>query len=120
MRRKDSREVHKCSQQFAGCLDRPFRPAKLLGPQPFHGRGKFRRHLDIPHKFDAPPGKLRPIAQVEILRNGIGLPPAGIHNGSAAPHARRTIEMQKAVCAAACELLYREMGIQAHGLNARK
>jgi hypothetical protein len=105
-------------EQLLACLDRAFRPAVLLGLEAIHVHRQFCRGHDIFQKHELPPLHLRPIAQVEVFREGVMLPSASVFDARFAPDPGGSVEIEEPSAAAAGSLLNDQVPIQKHGLNA--
>jgi len=60
-----------------------------------HLRGQFRGSAELREVDELPALDLCAVAEVEVLGEGILLPPAGIVDGGAAPHASRPVKVHE-------------------------
>ena len=85
-----------------------------------HAVGELSGDADVLEKHEAPPAHLRPIAQVQVLGERIGLPPAGILQAAAAPHAGGAVEVEEAAATVTSSLFEEEVTVQQHALRSRQ
>jgi len=103
-------------QQLARGLDAALRPAVLLGLESVHFHRHFRRRDDLGQVDEPPASELRAIAEVQVLRQRVVLPPAGILDGRATPDARGAVEIEEPAAAVARRVLDDEVPVEEDGL----
>src|SRR6516165_5837749 len=93
-------------------------PAELLVAPDAQRIGKLARHPNCVQVERPPACQLRAVAEVEILGQGVGLPPASRLNCAAAPDPAGAVEWDNAAGPAPRRLLDREVALQHHLLGA--
>ena len=107
-------------QQFFAGLDRTFRPAMLLRLEAVHVHRQLRRRDDVGKEDKFPARELRAVTQIQILRQRVVLPAAGLFDARPPPETGRSVEIEKAAAAAARGLFEQEMAIEKHRLHPRE
>src|SRR5207247_7947477 len=101
-------------------FDEPLRPAALLRLESVHLHRHFSRLDEIGHEHETPSAKLRAIAEIEVLGERVVLPPAGIADRFAAPHAGGAVEIEKPAGPISYAMLEHEVNIEQNRLNIRQ
>src|SRR5260221_5678437 len=107
-------------QEFPAGLDRALCPASLLRLELLHFDRHFGRRDQPGHEDELPPAQLRAIAQIEIFRERIVLPAAGVLDCDAAPNAGSAVEIEEASAAMATAVLENEMTVEQNRLDLRE
>jgi len=105
-------------QKLARGLDPSLGPAPLLHLQGAGPGGDLRGDADVVEKDEAPPRHLGPVAQVEVLGEGVGLPPAGLFQARPTPDPGGAVEVEEAVRRVATPLLEEKVAVEEEGLGA--
>ena len=92
----------------------------LLRLEGVHLDRHFGRRHDVGQEHELPAAQLRAVAQIEIFGQRIVLPPAGVADGLAAPHARRAVEIEEASRAVAAAVLEHEVAVEQDRLDLRE
>src|SRR5437868_8884367 len=85
---------HSWEDLLAG-LDEAFGPAGLLGFEGGHFDGQLGWALHVLEVFELPAAQLGAVAEVRVLGESVVLPPAGLFDGFALPHARSAVEVEE-------------------------
>ncbi len=101
-------------------LDAALGPTFLLDLDGAHLRRQLARHIDAGGEDEAPPGQLRPIAQVEVFGQRRGPPAAGSLYTLASPHPCRPVRVEEQPGAEASLVLDLEVSVQQKSLRARE
>jgi hypothetical protein len=107
-------------QQLEAGLDRSLGPAVLLGLERVHLDRHFGRRDEVGQEVELPALELRPVAQVEIFRQGVVLPAPGVRDGRPPPHAGRAVEVEEVPGAVPPAVLEDEVAVEQDRLNARQ
>ncbi len=99
-------------------LDTPLRPALLLHLHTSHFPGKLAGNSELWQKDEAPAGKLRPIAEIQILGQRSRLPAAGTFDAGAPPHPGRPVEVEEEVGAKTRLVLDLEVRVEEERLGS--
>src|SRR6266498_6128132 len=89
----------------------------LLGLETVHVHRKLGRGGQVSQIDELPAGQLRPVGDVEVLRQGVRLPAADFLEAAAPPYSRRSVEVEEAAGAVAGGVLDDEMAVEEDGLN---
>src|SRR5205814_2282247 len=98
-------------QEFPARLDRSFCPAVLLRLERIHLHRDFGWRDESRHEYELPAAQLRAVAEIEILGQGVVLPPAGVGNRLAPPDPRGTVEVEEEARPIAPTVLEHEMRV---------
>src|SRR5205823_8186694 len=93
-------------------LHRALGPAMRLLLEGDHLRGQFCRRGVLREIDELPSFDLATIAEVEIFRKRVMLPPAAVVDGGAAPHAGGAVEVHEASAAVAGGVLDDEVPVE--------
>ncbi len=104
-------------QKFPGGLDRALGPAMLLRFEGTHFDRQFGGSDDVRQINEAPALHLGPVGQIQIFRQRIVLPAAGIVDACATPDSCRTVEIEEATGEVARTVFNDEMSIQKNRLH---
>jgi len=110
------------AQQFRQELARRLNPS--LGPPPlldFEGAGvvrQLRGNPDVLEEDEAPSVHLCPVADVEVLGEGVRLPSARVLEAFAAPHAAGAVEVEEEAAPVASSVLEEEVPVEEEALGA--
>ena len=107
-------------QQVHARLDRTLRPAMLLRLEAVHIHGQLGRRHQVREENKPPALELRPVAQVQILRQRVMLPTAGIRDARPPPQPGRPVEIEEPPRPAPRRLLQQQMPIEEHRLHPRQ
>ena len=84
-----------CGEQLAAGLNRTLRPPVLLALEAVHVDRQLGRHREV-FQVDEPPAReLRPVGDVEVFGERVGLPASGVLQTGAAPDPRCAVEVEK-------------------------
>src|SRR4051794_11772476 len=89
----------------------------LLRLETVHLDRHFCRRDEIRHEYEAPAPQLRPIAEVEVLRQRVVLPPSGVVDRHTAPDTSGAIEVEEPSAAVAATVFQDEMSIEENRLD---
>ncbi len=103
--------------EFYGGLDRPLGPAVLLALSGGHLDRDLGRADDLRQKFHPPPLELGPIAQIQILREGVRVPPTRVVDGLPPPDPRGAIEVHEEPRPTPGSLLHPEVAVDPKALG---
>jgi len=105
------------SPELAATLNGPFGPAELLTFQSIDLRWDLGRRGHIGQEKKFPASQLGPIAEVQVLRNGIALPSSGLIDTRPSPDASRAAEIHEQPGPVTSRLFHNKMTIQSNGLD---
>jgi len=105
-------------QDLAARLHRPLGPAVLLGLEGVHLHRQFAGNLHLGQEEEALALQLGPVAQIQVLGEGVVLPAAGLADGRFTPDAGGAVEVEEAARAVAGGVLDDEVGFEEDGLDA--
>ena len=101
-------------------LDAALGPTFLLDLYGAHLRRQLARNLHVTQKDEAPPGELRPVAQVEIFSQRCRPPASRILHTRPPPHPGRAVEVEEEPAAEAGLVFDLKVTVQQKGLRARE
>ncbi len=107
----------KPGQELARGLDPSLGPAPLLHLQGARTGRDLGGDTDVVEEDEAPPRHLGPVAQVEILGQGVGFPPAGLVQTRPTPDPGGAVEVEEAVGGVAAALLEEEVAVEEERLG---
>lgn len=105
-------------QDFLADLNGTLGPPVLLGFEPVHVHGKFRRGNDVVQVDEAPALELDTVGKVHVFRQGVMGPAARVADYAFAPYARSAVEGKEAAGTVAGRLFHGKMAVQVHPLDA--
>ena len=101
-------------------MDAALGPTFLLDLYGAHLRRQLARNLHVTQKDEAPPGELRPVAQVEIFSQRCRPPASRILHTRPPPHPGRAVEVEEEPAAEAGLVFDLKVSVQQKGLRARE
>ena len=99
-------------KQLARGLHPALRPAPLLHQERSRRARKLGRNADVVPQNEAPPRDLGPVADVQVLGQGVGLPSPRVDERLAAPQPRGPVEVEEPSPTKATLLLQKEVAIE--------
>ena len=120
LHRKRIRAAQQLREDLASGLDAALSPTPLLHLQRLDRRGNLRRYRNVVEVDEAPACHLRSVAQIEILRERVGVPSACLLEAGPPPHARGTVEIEETPASIPTTLLEEEVPIQEKRLRLRE
>ena len=101
-------------------LDAALGPTLLLDLDGAHIGRQLAGHLDAGGEYEAPPGELSPIAQIQVFCQRLGPPTAGRLYALAPPHPGRPVRVEEQPRAEASLMLDPEVSVQQERLCTRE
>src|SRR5690554_1248849 len=99
-------------KMLSGTFRTSFGPAILLAFDGAHHRRKLCWRVDIGTVNEFPAPALGAVAEIEILRQRVGLPVASVKDAGLAPYPARSVEVHKGLLAIPSDLFYQKMSVQ--------
>src|SRR5207249_9304318 len=87
-------------------------PATLLGLERVHLDRKLCRHGEIMHEDELPPLHLGPVAEIEVLGQGVVLPSSRVFDSTPAQDSGGAVEIEEAAAEETSEALQDEMAVE--------
>lgn len=118
-------QLHRCGEgsssesgkDLAGRLHAALRPPSLLDQERPSGWGELGRHPHLFQEREAPAGHLGPVADVQVLGEGVEVPASRILQGLPSPQPGRAVEVEEAPSPVPPRLLEEEVAVQKQRLS---
>lgn len=118
-------QLHLCGERspsesgknLPGRLHAALRPPSLLDQERPGGWGEFGRHPHLFQESEAPAGHLGPVADVQVLGEGVEVPASRVLQGLSPPQPGRAVEVEEAPSPVPPRLLEEEVAVQQHRLG---